>query len=382
MKQDPIGCHIQTVVLLQSLRSASTRSSAITRYGSVVLEVLDLASDVGDVSCLVCRNSEGVLVMIKIPSFSKELSGDWTGVGTRVELRESDGDVAVPRDAHGVGSQGVVEHMDHAHVDGAGLEHEASHKKLKMHDDTYAWNALHRVLSQKDLMAFDDGGDELVKQLLTSPSGGLGGMGDGLFADGTYDFYESFNDGLDGHLGDEEDAVLQMMMHQAGMGTSDNCNVLKRMRSINAGLDGPDLLIKDSVLVQNTDNNNTAKSPFENHNVQIGGDAGKPACTAEMDARDGSEDSSTGHCPVENMMALDQLQHVSCMPKSVFGEEVDPRLYKLASLAGYLRSMIQSTYSSRHVASGVPCISTKSIQACMMSCQDDADELEQCFSST
>lgn len=322
-------------------------------------------------------------VMIKIPSFSKDLTGDLTAGGTRVGVELHGSDADVPRDALDMGSRGVAQGMDQGQLEGVEFGNGASNKKLKIHDDTCVWNALHRVLSQKDLMAFDDGGDELVKQLLTSPSGGIGGMGDGLFVDGTYDVYESFNDCLDGQLGDEEDAVLQLMMHQAGIGTSgpggDNSNALKRVRSVNAAMDAPDGKINDGILVKNTENN--MSSPFENQGVGVQIDC-KTAVPAEMEARDASEDSSTGHCNVENLMSLDQSQHFACMPKSVYGEDVDPRLYKLASLAGYLRSMLQSTYSSRHVASGVPCISTKSIQACMMSCQDDADELEQCFSST
>lgn len=345
--------------------------------------VLDLTSHVGDVCYLGCRYGERIPIMIKIPSFSKDLTGDWTAAGTRVGVEPRESDADVPRDAHGMGSQGVAQGMDQGQREGLQTGDDASNKKMKMHDDTCVWNALHKVLSQKDLMAFDDGGDELVKQLLTSPSGGLGGMGDGLFADTTYDVYESFNDCLDGNLGDEEDAVLQMMMHQAGIGTSgqghDNRNALKRVRSINATMDYSDGQKKDCILVKNVENN--MASPFENQDVGVQIDC-KGALPAEMEVRDASEDSSTGHCNVENLVALDQSQQFACVPKSVFGEDVDPRLYKLASLAGYLRSMLQSTYSSRHVASGVPCISTKSIQACMMSCQDDADELEQCFSSS
>lgn len=63
--------------------------------------------------------------------------------------------------------------------------------------------------------------------------------------------------------------------------------------------------------------------------------------------------------------------------------EVDARMFRWACVAGYLRSMISSTYSSRHVSSGVPYISSKAIDACLNGeLVGDAEALEQCFCSS
>lgn len=53
--------------------------------------------------------------------------------------------------------------------------------------------------------------------------------------------------------------------------------------------------------------------------------------------------------------------------------------FKLVCLAGYLKSLIQTASSSRHVASGVPCITPKSIEECLVPRKDAADDLVQCF---
>lgn len=53
--------------------------------------------------------------------------------------------------------------------------------------------------------------------------------------------------------------------------------------------------------------------------------------------------------------------------------------FKLACLAGYLKSLVEATYSSRHVASGVPCITPKSIEECLIPRSYAADDLVQCF---
>ena len=60
--------------------------------------------------------------------------------------------------------------------------------------------------------------------------------------------------------------------------------------------------------------------------------------------------------------------------------EMDAQMFRWACVAGYLRSMINSTYSSRHVSSGVPYISSKAIDACLNGqLVGDAEALEQCF---
>eukprot|EP00890_Picochlorum_soloecismus_P004777 jgi/Picsp_1/52/NSC_00052-R1_---NA--- len=60
--------------------------------------------------------------------------------------------------------------------------------------------------------------------------------------------------------------------------------------------------------------------------------------------------------------------------------EMDAQMFRWACVAGYLRSMINSTYSSRHVSSGVPYISSKAIDACLKGqLVGDAEALEQCF---
>lgn len=58
---------------------------------------------------------------------------------------------------------------------------------------------------------------------------------------------------------------------------------------------------------------------------------------------------------------------------------VDNKHFKLACLAGYLKSLIEATYSSRHVASGVPCITPKSIEECLVPQGNAADDLARCF---
>lgn len=53
--------------------------------------------------------------------------------------------------------------------------------------------------------------------------------------------------------------------------------------------------------------------------------------------------------------------------------------FKLACLAGYLKSLVATTSSSRHVASGVPCITPRSIEECLVPRKYAADDLVQCF---
>lgn len=63
--------------------------------------------------------------------------------------------------------------------------------------------------------------------------------------------------------------------------------------------------------------------------------------------------------------------------------EMDAQMFRWVCVAGYLRSMISSAYSSRHVSSGVPYISSKAIDACLNGeLLGDAEALEQCFCSS
>ncbi len=59
--------------------------------------------------------------------------------------------------------------------------------------------------------------------------------------------------------------------------------------------------------------------------------------------------------------------------------EYSKKQFKLACLAGYLKSLMATTNSSRHVASGVPCITPRSIEECLVPRRYAADDLAQCF---
>jgi len=60
-------------------------------------------------------------------------------------------------------------------------------------------------------------------------------------------------------------------------------------------------------------------------------------------------------------------------------ERMCTKRFKLVCLAGYMKSLVTTTYSSRHVASGVPCITPTSIEECLAPRKYAADDLVQRF---
>ncbi len=75
-------------------------------------------------------------------------------------------------------------------------------------------------------------------------------------------------------------------------------------------------------------------------------------------------DSSTALCDVE---PID------------FGEPVDEGRFKLMSLLGYRRSLALASVGSKHVASGVPFMSSDAIEHCLVRKPDLVQDLLQCF---
>lgn len=75
-------------------------------------------------------------------------------------------------------------------------------------------------------------------------------------------------------------------------------------------------------------------------------------------------DSSTALCNVESIDV---------------GEPVDQGRFKLVSLLGYRRSLALASIGSKHVASGVPFMSSDAIEHCLVREPDLVQDLLQCF---
>ena len=61
------------------------------------------------------------------------------------------------------------------------------------------------------------------------------------------------------------------------------------------------------------------------------------------------------------------------------GEPVDQGRFKLVSLIGYRRSLMLASVGSKHVASGVPFMSSDAIEHCLVRKPDLAQDLLHCF---